>query len=195
MCSSLLHGLFLISSWLAICFSSFLFEVIPFTGARTLDGFVEFLEQSLKTPSTVSFLTFLPPNLSDFSTGFLVASWIEIRNWLDPLTNSFKFFLLGGRRGREGCSGQGWIIRCVGFESLLGKRVRVCCVAMFSLMYVINEHLKKNDKKIIVCFSLSLIIERGISLNKALKSFLSLKKISFYMNFFWYTWTVFIFFG
>jgi hypothetical protein len=62
-------------------------------------------------------------------------------------------------------------------------------------MYVINEHLKKNDKKIIVCFSLSLIIERGISLNKALKSFLSLKKISFYMNFFWYTWTVFIFFG
>ena len=130
----------------------FLFEVIPYTGARTLDGFVEFLEQSLKTPSTVSFLTFLPPNLSDFSMGFLVASLIELRNWLDPLINSFKFCLLGGRRGREGCSGQGWIIRCVGFESLLGKRVRVCCVAMFSLMYVINEHLKKTIKKYFLFF-------------------------------------------
>lgn len=48
----------------------FLFEVIPYTGARTLDGFVEFLEQSLKTPSTVSFITFLP-NLSTFALSFL----------------------------------------------------------------------------------------------------------------------------
>jgi hypothetical protein len=61
----------------------FLFEVIPYTGARTLDGFVEFLEQSLKTPSTVSFITFLP-NLSAFAMGFLVASF----QWVPRLMSS-----------------------------------------------------------------------------------------------------------
>ncbi len=69
----------------------FLFEVIPYTGARTLDGFVEFLEQSLKTPSTVSFYTFLP--IFQLCLWLLVASFRGSSKQSISSTNFFIFAL------------------------------------------------------------------------------------------------------
>ena len=88
-----------------VCFSSvadlqslsllFLFEVIPYTGARTLDAFVEFLEQSLKTPSTVSFKIIFLPTFQLACFWLLVASFRGNIQSLIKVTNTFFLYYSG----------------------------------------------------------------------------------------------------